>query len=152
MNHPYTITRRKWQKPDEGTMEYRGVRVDFDFSLPDRPGVHIDATVKYPAEDDIDMLATLPGLLPHDVDAGLAEWRRRFDALVSRLAVMLARAGEPVPTTTGDGVAVQLGPALESAGVVVDTDAPGATAWVLPGGVCTVAVDGPALRLAGGVA
>lgn len=148
MNHPHTIERYSWQKRDEGVMQYRGVLVSFDFGIEGPPSVGAPAGV--PCDYLVEMLSVSGGPLPRDVDAGLAEWRRRFDALVSRLAVMLARAGEPVPTTTGDGVTVQLGPALESAGVVVDTDAPGATAWVLPGGVCTVAVDGPALRLAGG--
>lgn len=136
MNHPYTITRKPWQKPDEGTMEYRGVRVGFDFAVSGPPVVTLDRISRYPAVSALEMIDTEGGPLPSDVDAGLAEWRRRFDALMTRLAGLLARAGEPVPTTTGEGVAVQIGPTLEAA-----------CAWVLPGGDM---VDGPAIRLAGG--
>lgn len=95
---PFTITREPWHNLDEGYMEYRGVRVRFDFGLPCGPAVR-------PVEREwsVEMLDVQGDGLPLDINSGLAEWRRRFDAMMTRLAVLLERAGEPRPGAGTDG-------------------------------------------------
>ena len=97
MNYNYTIKRERWQNPNEGVATYRGVsasyrivdgRVDVFYITGGNPAAD------YPFRD------TAHNLFRCDLDNILREWCRRVDMRMSELAVVLARAGEPVLTTT----------------------------------------------------